>query len=121
MGLPRFGNRAVLVCKLLPGVRAFGSYPAGVTRMNFGVFVAYTTLGSALFCTSFAALGFHLGKHWDLIIEQIKPFIESMTELMEKQESASPRKLTRQELLDLADVLENACHRLVRRVTLRIP
>jgi len=47
------------------------------------------------------------------IIEQIKPFIESMTELMEKQESASPRKLTRQELLDLADVLENACHRLV--------
>lgn len=69
----RFGNRAVLVCKLLPGVRAFGSYPAGVTRMNFGVFVAYTALGSAIFCTSFAALGFHLGKHWDLIIEQIKP------------------------------------------------
>jgi membrane protein DedA with SNARE-associated domain len=69
----RFGNRAVLVCKLLPGVRAFGSYPAGVTRMNFGVFLLYTALGSLVFCTAFAALGFHLGKHWDLIIEQIKP------------------------------------------------
>ncbi|MBV8365272.1 MAG: DedA family protein [Candidatus Eremiobacteraeota bacterium] len=69
----RFGNRAVLVCKLLPGVRAFGSYPAGVTRMHFGVFLFYTALGSMVFCTSFAALGFHLGKHWDLIIEQIKP------------------------------------------------
>jgi hypothetical protein len=53
-------------------------------------------------------------KDWRMarISEQIKPFIESMTELMEKQETASPRKLSRQELLDLADTLENACHRL---------
>lgn len=69
----RFGSRAVLVCKLLPGIRAFGSYPAGVTRMNFAVFLGYTALGSLIFCTTFAALGYHLGKHWDLIIEQIKP------------------------------------------------
>jgi membrane protein DedA with SNARE-associated domain len=69
----RFGNRAVLVCKLLPGIRAFGSYPAGVTHMNFAVFLGYTALGSVLFCSVFAALGYHLGKHWDLIIEQIKP------------------------------------------------
>ena len=26
-----------------------------------------------MFCSVFAALGYHLGKHWDLIIEQIKP------------------------------------------------
>ncbi|HME81376.1 MAG TPA: DedA family protein [Candidatus Eremiobacteraceae bacterium] len=69
----RFGSRAVLICKLLPGIRAFGSYPAGVTRMNFGVFLGYTAMGSAAFCTLFAEAGYHLGKHWDLIIEQIKP------------------------------------------------
>src|ERR1700680_4365930 len=33
----RFGSRAVLICKLLPGIRAFRSYPAGVSRMNFAV------------------------------------------------------------------------------------
>jgi hypothetical protein len=59
-------------------------------------------------------------KDWRMsrIIEQIAPFMESMTELMEKQEAASPRKLSRQELLDLADILESACRRLA---TLGIP
>lgn len=69
----RFGNRAVLICKLLPGIRAFGSFPAGVTRMHFGVFLAYTALGAMIWSLVFVGLGFHLGKHWDTITEQIKP------------------------------------------------
>ena len=69
----RFGNRAVLICKLLPGIRAFGSYPAGVTRMNFGIFVGYTAIGASIFSLAFVTAGYHLGKHWDLVIEQIKP------------------------------------------------
>src|SRR5258708_19486998 len=46
------------------------------------------------------------------IAEQIGQFIESMTELMEKQEIVRACKLGRQELRDLADILENACGRL---------
>lgn len=69
----RFGNRAVLICKLLPGIRAFGSFPAGVTRMNFAVFLGYTTLGALIWAVVFAGLGYHLGKHWDDLVEQIKP------------------------------------------------
>src|SRR5215472_420358 len=69
----RFGNRAVLICKLLPGIRAFGSFPAGVTRMNFAIFLGYTSLGALIWALVFAGLGYHLGKHWDVIIEQIKP------------------------------------------------
>jgi len=69
----RFGNRAVLIIKLLPGVRAFGSYPAGVTRMNFGAFVGYTAIGASIFSLTFVTSGYLLGKHWIVIIEQIKP------------------------------------------------
>jgi membrane protein DedA with SNARE-associated domain len=69
----RFGNRAVLICKLLPGIRAFGSFPAGVTRMNFAVFLGYTSLGALIWALVFAGIGYHLGKHWELFIEQIKP------------------------------------------------
>jgi membrane protein DedA with SNARE-associated domain len=69
----RFGNRAVLICKLLPGIRAFGSFPAGVTRMNFAVFLGYTSLGALIWALFFVGLGYHLGKHWDVLIEQIKP------------------------------------------------
>jgi membrane protein DedA with SNARE-associated domain len=69
----RFGNRAVLICKLLPGIRAFGSYPAGVTRMNFGIFVGYTAIGASIFSLFFVTSGYLLGRHWDRIVEQIKP------------------------------------------------
>ena len=69
----RFGNRAVLITKLLPGIRAFGSYPAGVTRMNFRVFVGYTAIGATIFSLVFVTSGYLLGKHWDVIVEQIKP------------------------------------------------
>ena len=69
----RFGNRAVLICKLLPGIRAFGSFPAGVTRMNFAVFLGYTSLGALIWAVAFAGSGYLLGRHWVLLSEQLKP------------------------------------------------
>lgn len=69
----RFGSRAVLVIKLLPGIRAFGSLPAGVTRMHILVFIGYTALGALIWATLFVSLGFHLGKNWPMIVEHIKP------------------------------------------------
>src|SRR5579863_1418272 len=60
----RFGSRAVLVTKLLPGIRAFGSYPAGVTRMPAATFVVYTFIGSAIWCTLFSEVGYALGRNW---------------------------------------------------------
>lgn len=60
----RYGSRAVLATKLLPGIRAFGSYPAGVTRMPAGTFLFYTFLGSAIWCTLFSEIGYTLGRNW---------------------------------------------------------
>ncbi|HXW51789.1 MAG TPA: DedA family protein [Candidatus Acidoferrales bacterium] len=60
----QYGSRAVLVTKLLPGIRAFGSYPAGVTRMPAAPFLLYTLLGSAIWCTLFSEIGYTLGHNW---------------------------------------------------------
>ena len=60
----RYGSRAVLFTKLLPGIRAFGSYPAGVTRMPFGIFATYTFIGSAIWSGLFVYVGYALGKNW---------------------------------------------------------
>lgn len=59
-------------------------------------------------------------KDWRMhrIAEQIRPFMESMSELMDKQEADTPPRLSKQELRDLAETLEGACHRLA---SLRIP
>jgi membrane protein DedA with SNARE-associated domain len=60
----RYGSRAVLFTKLLPGIRALASYPAGVTRMPLTVFVPYTLLGSAIWCAAFSEVGYALGRNW---------------------------------------------------------
>jgi membrane protein DedA with SNARE-associated domain len=69
----RYGTRAVLILKLLPGVRAFGSFPAGVTRMRPAPFLAYTMLGSAIWAVLFAGIGYTLGKNWDLLGAYARP------------------------------------------------
>ncbi|HKW45067.1 MAG TPA: DedA family protein [Candidatus Eremiobacteraceae bacterium] len=63
----RFGARAVFACKLLPGVRAVASLPAGVVRMPFGRFITFTFLASAIWCTGFSYAGVALGRNWDVI------------------------------------------------------
>ncbi|HEV2037792.1 MAG TPA: DedA family protein [Candidatus Eremiobacteraceae bacterium] len=69
----RYGSRAVLVLKLLPGIRAFGSFPAGVTRMAFGTFLGYTTLGAVIWSVLFAGIGFTLGRNWVLLGAYARP------------------------------------------------
>jgi membrane protein DedA with SNARE-associated domain len=69
----RYGSRAVLIVKLLPGVRAFGSFPAGVTRMAVAPFLIYTLLGSVIWAVLFGGIGYTLGKNWELLGGYARP------------------------------------------------
>jgi membrane protein DedA with SNARE-associated domain len=42
----KYGEATAFFSRLLPVIRTFISFPAGVARMNFGKFVIYTFLGS---------------------------------------------------------------------------
>ena len=42
----KYGGLAVIICRCLPGVRTFISFPAGVARYPFGRFVIFTIIGS---------------------------------------------------------------------------
>ena len=44
----RYGSATVFIGRLLPIVRTFISFPAGVARMNLGKFILYSTLGALL-------------------------------------------------------------------------
>jgi membrane protein DedA with SNARE-associated domain len=63
----RHGNVVVFVCRFIPFVRGVSALPAGVSRMQKRYFVAYTALGSALFCFALAWLGSSFGRHIDTI------------------------------------------------------
>ena len=63
----RYGDWAIFFSRLLPVVRTFISFPAGVARMNFSRFVAYTLIGSFPWCLGLAYLGMKLGENWDTL------------------------------------------------------
>jgi membrane protein DedA with SNARE-associated domain len=61
----RHGDITIFVGRLLPVVRTFIAFPAGVARMPLPKFVAYTFVGSLIWCWALAWLGQSLGEHWD--------------------------------------------------------
>ena len=63
----RYGDWAIFFSRLLPVVRTFISFPAGVARMNLSRFVIYTVLGSFPWCLGLAYIGMKLGENWDTL------------------------------------------------------
>ena len=61
----RFGNMAVLIGRLLPVIRSFIAFPAGVARMPLVPFHVYTFLGSWPWCFGLAWVGMKLGDQWN--------------------------------------------------------
>lgn len=61
----RWGSIAVLIGRLLPVIRSFIAFPAGIARMPLGKFHLYTFIGSWPWCFGLAWLGMVLGDRWD--------------------------------------------------------
>ena len=61
----RFGSAAVLIGRMLPIVRSFIAFPAGIARMPLPQFHIYTFIGSWPFCFGLAWVGMVLGEAWN--------------------------------------------------------
>ena len=63
----RYGDAVIFFSRLLPVIRTFISFPAGVARMNMVKFVTYTFVGSFPWCLGLAYIGMILGENWETI------------------------------------------------------
>jgi membrane protein DedA with SNARE-associated domain len=61
----KYGEAIVFISRLLPAIRTFIAFPAGVARMNLTKFVIYTFAGSLPWCLGLAYIGQKLGEQWD--------------------------------------------------------
>ena len=61
----KYGEAIVFISRLLPAVRTFIAFPAGVARMNMTRFIIYTFAGSLPWCLGLAYVGQKLGEQWD--------------------------------------------------------
>ena len=70
----KYGAATAFFSRLLPIVRTFISFPAGVARMPIGTFVAYSTAGAFLWSMLLVFAGVQLGANWVEIRHALQPF-----------------------------------------------
>ena len=70
----RYGAATAFFSRLLPIVRTFISFPAGVARMPLGTFIAYSTAGAFLWSMLLVFAGVQLGARWTDIRHALQPF-----------------------------------------------
>jgi membrane protein DedA with SNARE-associated domain len=63
----RHGLLAVLVGRVLPAVRTYISFPAGLARVPLGRFALLTVIGAAPWCAALTAVGYFLGANYDRV------------------------------------------------------
>ncbi|MDI1308011.1 MAG: DedA family protein [Methylotenera sp.] len=61
----KHGELIIFIGRMLPGVRTFIAFPAGVARMNMSKFIIYTFIGSFIWCWLLGYAGMKTGEHWE--------------------------------------------------------
>lgn len=63
----RYGRSTVFFTRMMPVVRTFISFPAGMSRMRLGTFSLYTFIGALPWSLALAYIGMKLGENWDTL------------------------------------------------------
>ncbi len=72
----KHGAVSTFVGRLIPAIRQLISIPAGLSRMNIGVFTIFTTLGALIWNSILAGLGYWLSLHVapDSLFEKVEQY-----------------------------------------------
>ena len=70
----RYGAATAFFSRLIPIVRTFISFPAGVARMPLGKFILYSTAGAFIWSAALVQLGVLFGERWEQIRKALEPF-----------------------------------------------
>lgn len=68
------GKTTVLICRCIPVLRSLISIPAGMSKMNMGIFLILTTIGSLVWNIILVYLGVAAGASWEKIVEFMDTF-----------------------------------------------
>lgn len=69
----KHGNSAVLLCRMVPGVRTLISIPAGISDMDILPFIFYSTIGTTLWVGLLTGAGYFLGNNYELVDKYLAP------------------------------------------------
>ncbi len=70
----KYGARTIVIARFVPIVRTFAPVIAGVSRMDYRVFVTYNVIGGVLWGAGVTLLGYFLGEI-EFVADNIEPII----------------------------------------------
>lgn len=70
----RAGGRMIFCSRILPYVRPFACFPAGISGMPFLRFLLAAASGSLLWCSAFLVIGWELGPRWKLAMHLMRTY-----------------------------------------------
>ncbi len=65
----KYGDVTFFICRMLPVVRTFISFPAGVLKAHFWMFVASTFIGSLIWCYFLTWVGIKFGQNMEMFVD----------------------------------------------------
>ena len=68
------GNFLILFGRLVPGIRSVISIPAGIAKMRFSIYTAYTLLGSVFWSFVLGYFGYVMGENWEIVGGYLEKF-----------------------------------------------
>lgn len=68
----KYGNISTFFGRMLPGIKHFISFPAGLAKMNLKLFCFYTLAGSFFWLSTLLYLGYMIGINEELINQYVK-------------------------------------------------
>lgn len=70
----RAGGRMIFFSRILPYIRPFACFPAGISGMPFLRFLLAAVSGSVIWCVTFLIVGWELGPRWKLALSLVQTY-----------------------------------------------
>lgn len=65
----KYGDMTFFICRMLPVVRTFISFPAGMLRAHFLMFCVFTFIGSLIWCYFLTWVGIKFGENMEVFTD----------------------------------------------------
>jgi membrane protein DedA with SNARE-associated domain len=69
------GSKAILLSQFIPGIRTLIALPAGMSKMNLGLFLLYLVFSAIVWQGILVCSGYLLGSRYGLIEQYVRPFL----------------------------------------------